>query len=256
MFNDQDNELDNKTLTNLDSVSVDIDSNSGNELSNEKYVDDSIGEGRLVRFNQSLQNYLNVSIGNDIYHLTKYDKIQITDTTIIKIPNTRDHLPQNWVFECNDKNSIGKIQNNTKSAKTNSPTGYSGATSLPPIGDSFMYFETSSNIHGNTVFVGFERADIIQSSNIIFYHTRFSILTIDSLKSMGRFNIQLLLEDNTWSTRCKLPKNDRYSYSPARWNKLSLNFTEESYGNKLFYDEIDTAHADMCFSNIAITYSV
>ena len=29
----------------------------------------------------------------------------------------------------------------------------------------------------------------------------FSILTNDSLKSMGRFGNQLILEDNTWSTR-------------------------------------------------------
>ena len=28
---------------------------------------------------------------------------------------------------------------------------------------------------------------------------------------MGRFGIHLLLEDNTWSTRYNIPKNDRYS---------------------------------------------
>ena len=28
---------------------------------------------------------------------------------------------------------------------------------------------------------------------------------------MGRFRIQLLLADNTWSTRYPLPENDRYS---------------------------------------------
>ena len=67
---------------------------------------------------------------------------------------------------------------------------------------------------------------------------------------MGRFRIQLLLEDNTWSTRYNIPKNDRYSDSSTDWTKLSLNFTVESYGVKLVYDEIDTAHADMCFSNI------
>ena len=38
-----------------------------------------------------------------------------------------------------------------KSKKTNSPTGDSGATSLPPIGNSFKYIETSSINHGNNV---------------------------------------------------------------------------------------------------------
>ena len=73
---------------------------------------------------------------------------------------------------------------------------------------------------------------------------------------MGRFRLQSLLEDNTWSTRYNIPKIDRYSDSSAHWTKLSLNFTVQKYGNKLIYDEIDTAHADMCFSNITITHSV
>ena len=72
-----------------------------------------------------------------------------------------------------------------------------------------MYIETSSNIHGNSVFVSVERTDVIQISNITSYFYSFSILTIDSLKSMGPFRIQLLLENNTWSTRCSIPKNDR-----------------------------------------------
>ena len=82
-----------------------------------------------------------------------------------------------------------------KSTKTNSLTGHSGATKLPSIGNSFMYIETSSNNHGqDRVFVSWERTDINQISNITFYHNRFSILNIDSKKSMGRFRIQLLLE--------------------------------------------------------------
>ena len=60
-------------------------------------------------------------------------------TSIIKYPNTGGYLIQNWVIKCNDKNNNGKIQNFIKSTKTNSPTGYSGATSLPPIGKFYVY---------------------------------------------------------------------------------------------------------------------
>ena len=73
---------------------------------------------------------------------------------------------------------------------------------------------------------------------------------------MTRFRIQLLLEDNTWSTNYKIPKNDRYSDTSTQRRKLSLNFTEENYGIKMISDETDTAHADMCFSKITITHSV
>ena len=54
---------------------------------------------------------MKVSVGNDIYLLTKYKKIQITDTTNIKSPITGDYLPQNWVIKCNDKNNNGQLQN-------------------------------------------------------------------------------------------------------------------------------------------------
>ena len=73
---------------------------------------------------------------------------------------------------------------------------------------------------------------------------------------MGCFRVQLLLEKNRWSTRYNIAKNGRYSDTSTQWTKLSLNFTEGNYGIKLIYDEIDTPHADMCFSNIMITHSV
>ena len=73
---------------------------------------------------------------------------------------------------------------------------------------------------------------------------------------MGRFRIQLLLADNTWSTSYNIPENDRYSDNSTDWTLVSLNFSVENYGIKLIYDEIDTAHADMCFSNITITHSI
>ena len=181
----------------------------------------------------------------------------MTDTTIIKYPNSGDYLLPSWRIFCNDKNNNGEIQNYLRSTKTNSPTPDSGATTLPPIGNAFMYIESSSNIHGHQkVFVSFERTDIIQISNITFYYNRFSILTNDSLKSMGRYRIQLLLEDNTWSTQYIIPKNDQYSDNSTDWTLSNLDFTAKNYGIKLIYDQIDTPHADMCFSNNTITHSV
>ena len=119
-----------------------------------------------------------------------------------------------------------------------------------------MYIETSSNNKGNNAFVSIERTDIIQITNITFCYNRFSILTNNSLKSMGRFRIQLLSEDNTWDTQYTIAKNSQYSDNSTDWTLLNLDFTIENYGIRLVYDQIDTAHADMCFSNITITHSV
>ena len=116
-----------------------------------------------------------------------------------------------------------------------------------------MYIETSSNNNGDTVFCSFERTDVIQLSNITFYYNRFSAA---GTKSMGRFRIQLLLDDKTWSTQYTIPKNDRYSDKSTDWILLNLDCTVENYDIKLFYYQFNTPHADMCFSNIITTHSV
>ena len=165
-------------------------------------------------------------------------------------------LPSRRIFY-NAKNSNGKITNCVRATATSSPSSQSGAHSSPPIGDSFMYIQTSSNNHGHErAFVSFEQTDIFQISNITFYYNRYPILTNDSKKSMGGFRIQLLLEDNTWITQYTIPKNSQYSNTSTDWTTINLDFTVENYGNNLVHDQIETFHADMCFSNIAITYSV
>ena len=73
---------------------------------------------------------------------------------------------------------------------------------------------------------------------------------------MGRSRIQLLLEDNTWTTQYTIAKNDQLSDSSTDCTIVNLTFTQESYGIKVSFDQIDTPHADMCFSDITITYSV
>ena len=173
----------------------------------------------------------------------------------MKAGNTGGYLLLYWKIICNDENNNGKIQNFIKSTKSNSPTGNSGATSLPPIGDSFIYIETSSNNNGNNVFASFERTDFIQITNITFYYNRFST-SDNNLRGMGRFRIQLLLEDNTWNTQYTIAKNTQYSDNSTDWTLLNLDFTVENYGVKLIYDQINTSHADLCFSNITITHSV
>ena len=73
--NNQDNDLNDNKLSNLDSVTVNRGPTSDNELSTKKYIDDELDRSTILRFNQTLQNYLNVSVGDDTYNLTKSDKI-------------------------------------------------------------------------------------------------------------------------------------------------------------------------------------
>ena len=171
--NNQDIDLNGKKLTILDSMTVNRNPTSDNEVPNKKYIDDELDKNTIVSFNQTLPDYLKVSVGNDTYNLTKYNKIQLTDVTIIKKGNTGWSVFPYWKYICNDTNNIGKIQNFIKSTKTKSPTSDSGATSLPPIGNAFLYIEIGSGNHGNIVFCSFERTDIIQITNITFYYKDF-----------------------------------------------------------------------------------
>ena len=82
--NNQDNDFNDNKLTNLDSIIINRIPTLDTEVPNKKYIDDELNKNTIVRFNQTLSNYLKVSVGSDTYNLTKYDKIQITDTTIIK----------------------------------------------------------------------------------------------------------------------------------------------------------------------------
>ena len=254
--NIEDNDLNGEKLTNIDSITVNRNPSLDEELANKKYIDDELDKNTIVRFNQTLQNYLKVSLGNDTYNLTKYDKMQNVDTTFIQFPNVGGYLFENWVIKGNDKKNNSKIQIFLRSTNTNNPSSHSGAESLPPISNASMYIESSGNNHGYNVFCSFERTIIIQISNISFYYNKFSILTGKNLKKIGRFRIQLLLEDNTWSTQYTIAKNTHFTDSPTEWNLLNLDFTVKNYGIILILDQIDTAHSDVCFSNITITHSV
>ena len=75
-------------------------------------------------------------------------------------------------------------------------------------------------------------------------------------RAMGSFKIQLLLSNITWSTLYNIPKNDQYSDSSTDWTFVSLSFFVETFAIKLFYDQIDRVHADMCFSSITRTHSL
>ena len=145
--NNQDNDLNDNKVTNTISITINNNPTDDNHVINKKYIDDELDKKTILRFNQTLENYPKVSVCNDVYNLTKYRKIQLTDITTMKARNIGGHLLPYWKIVCNDKNNSGKTQNFIKSTKTNSSTGNSGATSLPPIGKAFMYIETQSNNH-------------------------------------------------------------------------------------------------------------
>ena len=129
--NNQKNNLNDKKLTNVNSITIKNNPTDDNHVGNKKYISNELDKNTILRFNQTQENYLKVSVGNDIYNLTKYDKIQRTDTTTNRYSNERKYLLQKWNIVFSDKNGNGKLNNIIKSTKTTSPTGDSGATTLP-----------------------------------------------------------------------------------------------------------------------------
>ena len=65
--NNQDNDFNDNKLTKIDSITVNRNPSSDDEISNKKYIDDEIDKNTIVKFNQTLENYLStkVSVGNE-----------------------------------------------------------------------------------------------------------------------------------------------------------------------------------------------
>ena len=97
--NNQDIIFNDNKITTSDSITVNRNPSSCNELANKKSIDDDLDEldiNIVLRFNQTLQNYLKVSVANDTYNLTKYDKNQLIDVIEIIYPNKTDSLLPKW----------------------------------------------------------------------------------------------------------------------------------------------------------------
>ena len=101
---------------NLISVTVNRKTTADEMNLQKKYYDVELNKNTISRFIQALENYLEVSAENDVDNLSKDVKIQITDTRILKAPNTAGYLLQNWNKKCNDKKN-GTTQNIKESAK-------------------------------------------------------------------------------------------------------------------------------------------
>ena len=173
-------------------------------------------------------------------------------------PNTGNDLLQNWKIICISRNNEGKPSDFIKSTKSNSPAVQFGATSLPPIGTCFMYIETSENIYDSSsddVFVSFERTDIVHISNITFYHNRFSTSILEK-RGMGKLEIHLL-RIGVWQTEFTIEKDKNFSAFSRDWSLLNKNrISQPNYGIKLIFSGINSAPADMCFSDINITHTI
>ena len=173
--NNQHNDMNNYTITNVNNIQINNTPTQNDQVTNKKYMDDKIDNTSVVRLNDDSNNiYLQVRVLNTAYNLQLFSKAQIIDTTVIQSPNTGGYALQNWLIKCSDKNGSGKITNFIKTTKTNSPTGDAGATTLPPISNSFLYIETSGNNAGLNVYCSVERNDITHISNITFYYNRFA----------------------------------------------------------------------------------
>ena len=257
--NIQNNDFNNNIISNVRSIQINNLPANDNEVIYKKYLNDVLDTNTLVRLNDdSNDRYLQVHVQNVPYNLQIYNKTQIIDTTKLIYPNSGNDLLQNWKIICNIRHGEGKPDDFIKSTKTKSPTGQSGATSLPSKGNCFMYIETSGSNYGRSsddVFVSFERTDIVHMSNITFYHNRFST-SIPDKKNMGRIDIQLL-RNGVWKTEFAIEKDTNFSVDESSWTLLNMDIiSQPNYVIKIVYSGMNSAHADMDFSDNNITHTI
>ena len=74
------------------------------ELSTKNYIDKELDKNTILRFNQTLGNYFEVSVEKNTQNLMKCDKMQTADTIESKFPDIGSYLLQNWNIKFNNKN--------------------------------------------------------------------------------------------------------------------------------------------------------
>ena len=73
---------------------------------------------------------------------------------------------------------------------------------------------------------------------------------------MGKFEI-LLLRNGVWEIEYTMNKDTNFSTLSTDWTLFNMNIiSQPNYGIKLVYSSTNTAHADMCFSDINLTHSI
>ena len=71
VFNDKGFNFDIIKLTNLDGFTIYLSPSLVNELANEKYFADSLGGDNILRFIQTLENYIKVFVSNIVSKISK-----------------------------------------------------------------------------------------------------------------------------------------------------------------------------------------
>ena len=96
VFEDQGHEFDKNEVTNLDSLTFDRNPLLDEKASSKIYNNDELDKKTILKFNQTLEIYLKVSVGNDVCGITKqwFKAKRKIKRGIIKVPNNGIYLLQ------------------------------------------------------------------------------------------------------------------------------------------------------------------
>ena len=73
---------------------------------------------------------------------------------------------------------------------------------------------------------------------------------------MGKLEIQLL-RNGVWETEYTVTKDTIFSTLSTDWTLFNMNIiSQPNYGIKIVYSGKNSAHADMCFSDIKKPHSI
>ena len=74
--------------------------------------------------------------------------------------------------------------------------------------------------------------------------------------NMGKLEIQLL-RNGVWETEYTMDNDTNFCKLSTDWNLFNMNILSQPNNViKLVYSGINSAHADICFSDINITHSI
>ena len=118
-----------------------------------------------------------------------------------------------------------------------------GLNFLPPIGDYYVYTESSNPNNGDDKYAQFTYTKHTTITKIKFWYHRSGI-------NMCRFRLQYQSLDDQWKNKVTFPAGQQSN----GWELLEETFLEDNKGVRFYFDEILGYESDMTFSNINISY--
>ena len=210
---------------------------------------------KLLKYVDKNHKYIKVNILNESYYLQTYKEELLLDHTSYTHPNTGNDLLPRWTLNTLDINGVKNNSSFFKSTNLHTPSSKTGMYESLKIR---MFIESSSPNFSidNSTFCSMERNDLSNVKHIYFRYGRYSDSSDSHPKVMLRMDIDIINNDQTYTTITSIEENTTYSqtWHNQGWLTMNLPISDDNKGVRFNFTQISQANCDMDIQDNYIYY--